>query len=281
MPRRIKLKTKGLVMNKKLQFIFIIIYSFVCAQGSMATSLYQQQVEQAKPDDKMLQKTLKQIKDHKEIKLIDELLVPAFHKRSEARTSVKQSICMNCHQPLPHRKNERSRTFMNMHSKYIACETCHLRPENIDLEYRWLVYDGANAGEEVAARVEQDNKDEEGKSEQRPTLIPKLNAKIAPYYQDRIVLEFKDDDFSRKSEKDWKEADKNGKAKLKARLHVPLEEKGPECQRCHGDDKPMLDLEKLGATEKQVREFQRNVIVRFFTRFKKDDQRIRIKDLLK
>ena len=269
-------------MNKqKPWFVFVIIFSLAFAEQTIADTLYQQQVNQAEPDDKQLQEALKQIKEHKEIKLQDKLSVAAFHKRSEPMKISKQPVCLSCHHALPHRKNERSRTFLNKHSHYIACESCHLRPKNVKLEYRWLAYDGVNAGREIAARSQQENKKEEDKLKQPLSLIPQTSARIVPFYQDRLALEFKGDEFANKAKADWKEANKEERAKIKARLHAPLEEKGPECQRCHGDEKPMLDLKTLGASPKQIKKIQRNTIVRYFTRFKKDDQRIRIKDLLK
>ena len=267
-------------MNKHwLALLFVC--SLLLPQKLMATPLYQQQVNQAAPSEKQIDEALKKIKDHKEIKLQENISVPVFHQRAEQPKTAKQAVCTNCHQSLPHRKNERSRTFMNMHSRYIACETCHMRPENISLEYAWLAYDGADAGNRIAARSQKKKENKKDKSEPSLTLVPQTGAKITPFYAEELALIFSDDDFAKNIKQDWQNADENEKAKLKVRLHAPLEEKGPECQRCHGDDNPMLDLSALGASPEQAKKIQRNTIARFFARFKKDDQRIRIKDLLK
>lgn len=267
-------------MNKHwLAFLFVC--SLLLPQQLVAEPLYQQQVNQAAPSEKQIDEALKKIKDHKEIKLQENISIPVFHQRADQLKTAKQAICTNCHQALPHRKNERSRTFMNRHSRYIACETCHLRSKNIDLEYAWLAYDGADAGNKVAARVLKQDENKKDKPEPPLTLVPQVGAKIAPFYAGELALIFADDDFSKKINQDWQDANENEKAKLKARVHVPLEEKGPQCQRCHGGDNAMLDLASLGASPEQVKKIQRNTIARFFARFKKDDQRIRIKDLLK
>lgn len=267
-------------MNKqKLQLVFMMMFSLLTAQQVVAESLYQQQVNQAAPDDKQLQDALKKIKEHKEIKLQGELFTPIFHQRSELIETSKQPVCVSCHQNLPHRKNKRSRTFMNRHSQYIACETCHMRPEKLKLEYRWLAYDGDKAGQEIVLSNNQKNNVD--KENRQQSLIPQSGARLAPFYNDQPVLEFKGDDFINKIKADWKEASKKERAAIHARLHTPLEDKAAECQQCHGKEKPMLDLKALGASEKQIGKIQRNTIVRYFARFKKDDQRIRLKDLLK
>lgn len=259
--------------KQKMQFVFVILACLLITQQAVAESLYQQQVDQAEPDNKQLQDTLKNLKEHKEVKLQAELFTPIFHHRSELHETSKQPVCVSCHQNLPHRKNKRSRTFMNRHSQYVACETCHMRPKNIKLEYRWLAYDGDNAGQMIAPVSHQNT--------EQLSLIPQSGARIAPFYNDVPVLEFKAGEFADKIKADWKDANINDRAALHARIHSPLEDKGPECQLCHGDDKPMLDLKALGASEKQIGKIQRNIIVRYFSRFKKDDQRIRIKELLK
>ena len=267
-------------MNKqKLQLVFVIIFSLLGVQQVVADSLYQQQVDQAEPDDKQLRDALKKIKEHKEIESQGEIFTPIFHQRSELLETSKQPVCVDCHQELPHRKNERSRTFMNNHSQYIACETCHMRPEKLKLEYRWLAYDGDMAGQMIAVSTNQKNKVD--KENRKQSLIPRSGARIAPFYNDKPVLEFKGDEFASKIKADWKDASKKERAGIHARLHTPLEDKSAECQKCHGKENPMLDLKALGASEKQIGKIQRNTIVRYFARFKKDDQRIRLKDLLK
>lgn len=269
--------------KQKSRLIFAIIFLLTFSQQTIADTLYQQQVNQIEPDDEKLQDALKQIKEHKEIKLQGKLSVAAFHKRSEQMKTSKQPVCLSCHHALPHRDNERSRTFLNKHSNFVACETCHLRPKGVKLEYRWLAYDGVDAGRDIdVVNRHEDRGDKDPlKQEKQPSLIPQPGARIAPFYQDEPVLEYKADEFANKVKANWKQADEEGRAKIKARLHAPLEEKGAECQYCHDDEKPMLDLEALGASPEQVKKIQGNTIVRYFSRFRKDDQRIRIKDLLR
>lgn len=277
-----------------LRFVALLL---LCMGNAHAEPLYPQLVEKATVSDKVLKEAGKQVREHKKIKVLDTLSVMPFHKRDKQQETVKQPLCLACHLALPHRKNERSRTFMNMHSRYIACETCHLQPKDIPLEYRWLAYDGPDAGHELAPRstvvaiekdkvaIEEDNqgnaKRKKKEKKKKVPLAPQPGARIAPFFNGEPVLLFKDSSFAQQAKRKWKEIE-DERAELKARLHAPLEKEGPACQRCHGKKKLLLDLEALGATAKQVKAIQQNTIARFFERFKKKDERIRIgKDLLK
>ncbi len=280
-------------MNKqyKTHSVFMMICLLILMPYSAtAKTLYQTHVEQAQVSEKALKKSLKQVKEHKNIKIIDDLSVPPFHKQATRQTTTKQPFCLICHLPLPHRKNERSRTFMNMHSRYIACETCHFRPDTETLAYRWLAYDGVDAGNVLSSRralknifenppmTEQEHK---AQFKKQVPLAPQPGARISPFYKNIPALLFKETPFAQKIKKEWKDANENQRADIKAKLHAPLKKEGPICKKCHGKNETLLDLEILGATPAQLKKIQNNTIVRFFDRFKKKDKRIRINKLLR
>ena len=273
----------------KSHSILMIIGWLILISPATAKTLYQERVEQTEVSDKALKKSLEQVKKHKKIDIIDDLSVPPFHKRAALLTTKKQPFCMTCHLPLPHQKNERNRTFMNMHSHYIACETCHFRPEKTTLAYHWLAYDGIEAGNMLAPRRAleiinkspiQTERKHKAQFKERTPLAPQPGARISPFYNDRPILLFKENSFAQKIKTEWKNSDENQRAEIKARLHAPLKQEGPSCEKCHGKDKTMFDLEALGATPMQIKAIQNNIIVRFFDRFKKEDDRIRINKLL-
>jgi len=279
-------------MNKQYKihpaFMIILLLIFM-PYSAMAKPLYQLHVEQAEISDQDLKKSLKQVKKYKKIKIIDNLPVPSFHKRTTQQTTQKQPFCLTCHLALPHRNDERSRTFMNMHSRYIACETCHFRPETVTMTYRWLAYDGIDAGNVLSPRrtlgniVEKPPETEQKHKAQfkkQVPLAPQPGARISPFYENIPALLFKETPFAQKIKMEWKDASENQRADIKARLHAPLKKKGPACNKCHGKNKTLLDLKTLGATPAQLKKIQNNTIVRFFERFKKNDGRIRINKLL-
>ena len=207
---------------------------------AQAAPLYLQQLESAAIDEKKLQEAHKQIKDYSKITLKEDLFVPPFHNQNPAQATDKNSFCSTCHLLPPHTKNKRKRSFLNMHSQYISCETCHFQPENVQLEYRWLNFN------------DNSNKNSAQNSN---------NKRITPFYNNEAVIIFVDHELATQVKQIWQKesADKElsteespthklstevilEKARLKLRIHSPLGKKGPKCIDCHNNKDPFLDL---------------------------------------
>jgi DNA-directed RNA polymerase subunit M/transcription elongation factor TFIIS len=263
-------------MTKRVAMAVIIVSicifaGMVSAQESV--SFYQSLVEQAVPDQEALAHSEKALREHKDIKVLEKFVIPTFHKQSGDLETSPNTFCRNCHGPLPHRSQLRTRGFNNMHVRFIACETCHFRPKDVTLEYQWLNYENKQPvdgkglfrlGQEI------DN------AKQRP-----FNPKIAPMYQGQPALVFKDQAFSKDIASQWEKADSKAKVLLRAKVHLPLEKKGPECQACHDEQKPMLNLQALGATAEQSQAMAKHIIPQFIRRYKKDDEHITIREMLR
>jgi len=223
-----------------------------------ATPLYIEQVELSTTDEQKLQDAHKQIKEHSEITLKENLFVPPFHKQSQNKSTDKKPFCNTCHQDPPHNSDERKRSFLNMHSRYISCETCHFKPKDIQLEYKWLNFN--NDSNKTSAK------------------------RITPFYNKEAVIIFSDHELATQAKETWKNKSSDEsilkKAKLKLRLHSPLSKKGPECLDCHNNKDQLLDLQSLGFTKKEITKLQQHSIPRFFSRFNKEEQRLRMSDLL-
>lgn len=235
--------------------------------------LYQQRVEQAVPDREALQHAEDLLKKHKDVEIKKKLVIQPFHKQMGELETAPATFCRDCHGPLPHGKQLRTRAFMNMHVRFIACETCHFRPKDVKLDYRWFDY---NAGKAVDGKgLFRLNRDIDN-SKQRPN-----NPKIVPFFQDQPAVVIKDSAFSRAIAKQWEQASLEQKIPLRAKIHLPLEKKGPKCENCHTTDNGMLDLPALGASAKETQAMQKHVIPQFFRRYEKDDQRITIRNMLR
>ena len=241
-----------------------------------AENLYLESVQNANTSEKDVAEAKKQLEEHKEIELQNALSVPSFHSRIDISSTVKQPFCQSCHQALPHRNNQRSRSFLNMHSRYIACETCHLKPEGVKFDYRWLAYNEPGAGQVIDTPQSVHITDKS-----LSTIVPKPGARIVPFYKGVPALIFKDHSYASEVTQQWKELSLEDKALLMTELHAPIDKEGRNCQSCHKENQDLLDLESLGADEKQTHTISNNVIARFFSRYKKDDQRLRLNDLLK
>lgn len=238
---------------------YMIVFMCLCLSVvAQAAPLYEEQVRISVMDEEKLQEAVEQIEEHTEVALKENLFVSPFHKRSENRSTDKKPFCNTCHLQSPHSENERKRSFLNMHTRYISCESCHFRPEDIRLEYRWLDFN-----EEI---------DEESAK------------RITPFYDDEAVLVFSEHELGKLAKETWEDKSSANasleKAKLKLRLHAPLKEEGPGCLDCHDRKDQLLDLESLGYSKKDIVKLQQHAIPRFFNRFSKEDQRLRMSDLL-
>jgi hypothetical protein len=241
--------------------------------GAEEAPLYQQQLEQAVTDAEALRHSAERLRDHKEVTMREKLLIQPFHKPQGELETAPAAFCRNCHGPLPHGKQPRNRAFLNMHVRFIACESCHFRPKGVELGYRWFDYQSRQPVKgEGLFRLghEIDN------AKQRPN-----NPKIAPFYRGRPAMLQKDSALSRDLAARWEKAPLEDKIGLRAKIHQPLEKQGPACHDCHNSEQSLLDLPALGATPAETQAMQKHVIPQFFKRYQKDDQRITILNLLR
>ncbi len=266
------------VISIKL-ILFILISLSVRAESD---NFYLSSVKQAKLTQEDLTKSAEKVKEHKKITVYNDLEVPPFHKRQIwEKQSLSKTFCTDCHQSPPHREDLRSRTFLNMHTEFIACETCHMRPKDVTLEYSWLNYENKQKlnAEPTLFRQQIDDNDIAKNSERKQRETHKLH-KIAPYYAGQPALIFKDHPYAEQTRQIWKNGSVEERVKRRAKIHLPMEEKGPECKACHQKDKPMLDLAVLGANPRQVRGMQNHIVPQFFERYQEKDQKIKINSLL-
>ena len=243
-----------------------------------AEPLYQQRYEAAVPSREMLDRSAERVRDHKDLQIREKMAVPPFHLRIETPKR-GETFCQECHLPLPHTRKPRTRAFLNMHSRYVACETCHFRPQDAKLEYRWLDYIN-----QVPAIPSPDPFRTGRKIDNAVALNGSL--KIAPFSSGEPAVAFRGSEFAGRIARTWKESDQAGRIRLRAQIHAPLEKEGPACAQCHRlenpkDGKPMLDLTALGAGAEQAEAIQRHVLPQFFGRYQEDDERLKIIDILR
>ena len=243
-----------MLKNKNWLYLNLIV-GFILFTPVYADNLYFSMIEQAIINDKQLAKTQQQLEEYQAITIQNLTLLP-FHKRSE-QVPKTRSFCTLCHQDLPHQNNIRLRTFLNMHTRYIACETCHFEAKR--LQYRWWPNSSQPKNDKL--------------------LQPHSISKITPFFQDKPVTGLPNHTFFQQIEKQWEKLSLSEKATLKAKIHQPLTEKGVTCTKCHSDEQSFLDLKQLGTSKSQQRAIEQNKIARFLAR-KQDDKAIRLIDLL-
>jgi len=251
-----------------------LVFSLLVWGNLSAEPLYVRQVKSAHPSVEDVEKALKQVKEHRDDVVIRDDLdskLPTFHKRLAQKVTTGETFCQGCHLPVPHGKKPRTRAFLNMHSRYIACTTCHFRPEGRRFEFRWLDYQNwQEAHPENPFRTGTDNA--------QPI---NGNLKIAPFYAGEPAIPAKNSPFAKEIRRQWQQGDLEQKARLKAYLHSPLKKEGPECTACHTSDQSMLNLTGLGANDRQKDLIEYHRIPSFFSRYKSDDEKLRIIGILR
>ncbi len=269
-------------MNLRLNMKYrIFIIGLLSAMSSyvMAESLYLQEMNNTVLSEQQLEQAKEKLKAHKEVVVREDLAMPPFHKRGDVKASLEYSTCTPCHQLPPHTKSVRTRTFMNMHTQFISCESCHFRPKDKTLSYQWEdVRDGTRI--QAKTKLFRQVTSHEEKPEERAKSIHAYY-KITPFYQDETVVLRKDNQFAQESRRLWEKGTELEKIERRALIHAPLEEKGPECSACHDKKNQLLDLAELGANTYQKNKIYNNIIAQFFERYKDEDSSIRIMRLLK
>jgi len=78
-----------------------------------------------------------------------------FHHVGQEIADPTLNGCDHCHTVLPHFEDEEARAFRNMHSYFMACETCHYdRTMGLkNIEYRWVSVKNEKVIEEPLARI--------------------------------------------------------------------------------------------------------------------------------
>lgn len=267
------------------RFVFFVL-SFCLVLGSSmakAKSFYVEAVNSSTISAEKLQESRKKVKEHKDIVVQDKLEVPPFHKRGEwEQDSLSRTFCTGCHLSPPHTKSIRARAFLNMHTQFIACETCHMRPENVKFDYQWFDYRNQQIVKPSVKLFRQIiSPDDAPKKGEKKLRVTDVMIKIVPFLDNKMTLILRDNEFAKKSLDIWKKGTLEERVKRRAKIHAPLKEEGPECNDCHQSEQPMLDLKALGANDKQRRNMQNHIVPQFFKRYMEDEQKIRINNLLK
>ncbi|MGA1874203.1 MAG: hypothetical protein ACMUIA_01195 [bacterium] len=156
------------------------------------------------------------------------------------------TLCLICHGNYPHIKNKEVRSLYNMHTFFCACETCHIRADNI--KYVW--FDNATGDQipEIKDRVP----DGVYAGNYGARIVPCVADKIGKYKRlDQPITT----EYAQKYLKLWSQYTYDQQSKAKAEVHKRLSEKPVACTECHRRKNPILDFEALGYPKHLCDEF--------------------------
>ena len=230
--------------------------------------LYLSLIEFSKLSPASVLKAKEELQKKPPVKLQEQLSLNPFHQRNSQTLREKMAVseysfCRNCHLPLPHQKDIRSRTFNNMHSRYLACESCHLDSQKISdgekLEYRWFDFKTRTA---VKPSPDLFRLTDHTSTQAKPSHI-----KITPFFQQQVAIITRQHLYVDKLNGNWEKDDLQLKAEIKVRTHQPLKLAGKQCKQCHAEANGLLKLDMLGANQEQIQAYEKNTIAAFFKNY--------------
>ncbi|HIJ78941.1 MAG: hypothetical protein OEY01_07710 [Desulfobulbaceae bacterium] len=189
-------------------------------------------------------------KDKEMIKKYD---LKSLHRKEQSyiRNSHDSSSCRACHPLYPHYGNNLVRAFMNMHTGFMFCETCHINNKNFSkLNYEWtLSHNIEFAGEPFGSffKPHPDRRQREKDTISRISVFQTINgkkesminyhdtpkAKLFVNIQDKMAAD------ARKKELEYFHKD------------VAKKEASVACNGCHATN-GIMDFNKLGFDEKKA-----------------------------
>ena len=157
--------------------------------------------------------------------------------------------CFICHSNLPHHKTKKIRAMLNMHTNYLACETCHLKNDGKNtVVYKWYSPVEANPKGPFFGTAYDP---ETGELE----MVHSHFAKIAPFYKEDgkliSIVHMQDAPSARDFVRVRDRLTPEQREGITKQFHVDILPKGPKCQTCHAVN-GRLDFKALGFSPKRT-----------------------------
>jgi len=188
-----------------------------------------------------------------------------FHNIVEDEVSIieKETACSLCHTGLPHHKHKKMRALLNMHTFFLVCETCHIKPEGEEkIAYGWMDPEG------------KDVSDGHYGTSYHPLsgslLRVNLSSRIGPYIhqngQRRFLLKKTDSPLAQDYLRMKESLNEQEKDYVKKSFHKNINPVGSKCKQCH-NEKSKLDFKGLGFSEKRRTDLENLLITGIVTKY--------------
>jgi hypothetical protein len=189
-------------------------------------------------------------------KLRSDVGIGHFHVSDESVTTDIETapMCLRCHGNFCHNKSEEFRSYYNMHTFFLACETCHIRKDqNSAIQFKW--FDDKTGRELKQIKGWDEN----------------YGAKVVPVRPDGREFERLDEFPKKKLALDFMK-NKNSytpeeKEKIKQQLMKHVSEKPIACEECHCTQ-GYLNYSELGYDSARAADLSRIEIVKMIKEYK-------------
>ncbi len=197
-------------------------------------------------------------------KVMDQMYIKGhFHQIGFKPEYDTHSLCVKCHGDIPHDKVKPIRAFLNMHAFYLACETCHIKPQEGKESWTFKWYD------KKTGKVTTDPVDLKSGHIDR---YGNYGAKIAPGFtengQFRFINTEKERAFVDEYLKNKEKLAPSQQTRMKKAIHKMKSEKPVFCDGCHTTETPYLPFEKLGYLSHRVNDLTNTEVVGIVSKYK-------------
>ena len=185
------------------------------------------------------------------------------------------SICVRCHGNVPHDESKEIRSFLNMHAFYLACETCHSKPEKDKAPWMFRWYD-KTTGKLVAnptALLDIEKSYMTPEEKQQYVIYGNYGAKIAPGLDDfgevKLLHGAKEMKFVERYLTDQAKLGPEQKSQMKRVIHRKVSKEPVECKGCHSEEADQyIPLALLGYPPTRIRELTNLAVVGMIRKYK-------------
>ena len=183
------------------------------------------------------------------------------------------STCVRCHGNVPHDESREIRSFLNMHTFYLACETCHSLPKKGEPAWTFRWFDKATGTKvnnpQALLDIEKSYTSDDEKW-QYP-IFGNYGAKISPTAPgDKLLHGEKEMAFAVRYLSDQKNLGPIQKSQMKKVIHRKVSKVPVQCKSCHQSGKDIyVPLAELGYPPRRVDELTDLAVVGMIRKYKK------------
>lgn len=208
-------------------------------------------------------------------KVIDQPYIEGrFHHIGFYVQKDEASVCVRCHGNVPHASSKELRSFLNMHAFYLACETCHMPPDEDAVAWQFRWYDketGKSVTNPAALREIEDSMRRKQEKRIYPTY-GNYGAKIAPGSDSdgsfRFLHAEKDMAFVERYRREQDKLAPEQQSQMKKVIHRGVNKEPLECKQCHNETEQYLPYARLGYPPSRVAELTNTSVVGMIDKYK-------------
>ncbi len=185
--------------------------------------------------------------------LLKQTTLKNFHENQQSVITrmPDQTSCKVCHPVYPHSKQPFIRAWLNMHTGYLICETCHLKKEKYpDVSYQWVTTKHvAFKGKSFGSYFDPDKKHTQSPESSLSRIVPVVTANGI----ERVLVNFEDTEKARAFLAAGPVSSKENREVAMAYYHRDIGKMNVAtvCETCHTQN-GLLDFIALGFTKERA-----------------------------